>query len=243
MQTNPVKEQKAENLEKAYELAGLGDYPWHKRLMVRAIAWTAYLLIGLFARTIRLEATGEEHREKIVKEGRQPIYALWHDRIFLGTYFLRKQRIVAMTSQSFDGEYIARLIQLQGNGAVRGSSTRGGVKGLVEMIRLAKAGSATCFIVDGPKGPRYVVKEGAVMLAKKSGNPALPLLVEAKHFWTLNSWDKMQIPRPFTRAKVFIGEPVYVSAEADNTEVSRKQQELQEALDGLVSFGEQWRNS
>jgi lysophospholipid acyltransferase (LPLAT)-like uncharacterized protein len=236
-----VNKQKDENLEKAFEFAGLGHYPRHKRLMVRAIAWIAYRMIGLFARTIRLEITGEEHRENIAKEGRQPIYAIWHDRIFLGTYFLRKSRIVAMTSQSFDGEYIARLIQLQGNGAVRGSSTRGGVKGLVEMIRLAKNGLATCFIVDGPKGPRYLVKEGAVMLAKKSGNPALPLLIEAKHFWTLNSWDKMQIPRPFTKARVFIAEPVYVSADADNTEVQNKQQELQKALDALVSLGEQWR--
>jgi lysophospholipid acyltransferase (LPLAT)-like uncharacterized protein len=233
-----MNEQDLENIE-AFKLSALKDYPWDKGSQIRAIARAAYWLIGLTAGTIRFESKGEQYYENILKQGQKPIWVLWHDRLFLSTWYLRKRKIVAMTSQSFDGEYIARLIQLQGNGAVRGSSTRGGVKGLVEMIRLAKQGIAMCFIVDGPKGPPHVVKDGAVLLAKKAGMPMLPLHIEVKHFSETNSWDKMQIPRPFTRAKVFIGEPIYVSA--DKTDTENKQKQLQAALDGLVEKGKRWR--
>jgi len=229
-----------ENTDKAFQLAELEDYPWSKRIQIRAIAWTAYWMIGLIAKTIRFESEGEEHYENLLRQGVKPIWVLWHDRLFLSTWYLRRRKIVAMTSQSFDGEYIARLIQLQGNGAVRGSSTRGGVKGLVEMIRLAKQGIAMCFIVDGPKGPPNVAKEGAVLLAKKAKMPMLPLHIEVKRFSETNSWDKMQVPRPFTKGKVFVGEPIYVSAEADT---ENERQKLQAALDALVKAGEKWRTS
>src|ERR1041384_2444546 len=138
-----MNEQDLENIE-AFQLSALKNYPWGKGAQIRAIARAAYGLIGLTARTIRFETEGEHNYENIQKQGQKPIWVLWHERLFLSTWYLRRQKIVAMTSQSFDGEYIARLIQLQGNGAVRGSSTRGGVKGLVEMIRLAKQGIAMC---------------------------------------------------------------------------------------------------
>ena len=109
-----------------------------------------------------------------------------------------------ITSQSFDGEYIARFIQRFGYGAVRGSSTRGGVGALVEMIRLMKKGLPAGFSVDGPKGPLYFAKTGAILLAKKTGNPVMPFSVETKNHWTIKSWDKLQIPKPFSKAKVFI---------------------------------------
>jgi lysophospholipid acyltransferase (LPLAT)-like uncharacterized protein len=234
-----VDKEKNENLDKAFQPGDLSGYPFGKRMQIRVIAGIAYWLIALVGKTVRFETEGTEHYEQIVKIGRQPIYALWHDRIFLGTYYLSGRKIVAMTSQSFDGEYIARIIQLQGNGAVRGSSTRGGVKGLVEMIRLARRGLSMCFIVDGPKGPPYVAKEGVIMLAKKNGQPILPFLVEAKHFRQTNSWDKLRIALPFTTAKVFMAEPIYV---ADDAEIEIKLQELQRALDDLVDRGKQWRN-
>lgn len=238
-----VDKENTQNLDSAYRLADLRGYPWDKRLMIRAIARAAFWLIGLIARTTRFETIGGEHLDEVLKNGHQPIYALWHDRIFLGTYALRRRRIVAMTSQSFDGEYIARIIQLQGNGAVRGSSTRGGVKGLVEMIRLAKRGLPMCFIVDGPKGPPYVAKEGAVLLAKKAGIPILPFSVEIKSFWRTNSWDKMQVPRPFSKAQVLIAKPIYVPTDAGEAELKAKLAELQTALEELAGAGDEWRNS
>jgi len=148
-----------------------------------------------------------------------------------------------MSSQSFDSEYVARFIQRFGFGIVKGSSTRGGVGGLIEMIRLMKKGFPTGFSVDGPKGPVYQAKTGTLLLAKKTGNPVLPFSVEAENYWTIKSWDKLQIPKPFTRSKIFIAEPINVSKNADDSEMKNKHLELQKKLDELVGFGEQWRES
>ncbi len=202
-----------------------------------------YWLIKIIGRTISYETDNWENFQKIERSGKIPIYAFWHNRIFAGTYFFRNRGIVVITSQSFDGEYIARFIQRLGYGAVRGSSTRGGVGALVEMIRLMKKGLPMGFTVDGPRGPKYVAKTGAVLLAKKTGNPLMPFVVEAEKFWTINSWDEMQIPKLFTRAKIFIAEPIYVAADADDAEIENKRIELQKKLDESVARGKQWRES
>ena len=212
-------------------------------MLIRFADWAFYLLIKLIGKTIRYETEGWENFEQIERSGKIPIYAFWHNRIFAGTYFFRNRGIVVITSQSFDGEYIARFIQRFGYGAVRGSSTRGGVGALVEMIRLMKRGLPMGFTVDGPKGPKYVAKSGAVLLAKKTGNPLMPFVVETEKFWTVKSWDKLRIPKPFTRAKVFIMEPICVPQDAGESEIENKRLELQAKLDAAVEFGKQWRES
>jgi len=106
-----------------------------------------------------------------------------------------------------------------------------------------KRGLPMGFSVDGPRGPKYVAKTGAVLLAKKTGNPLMPFVFECEKYWTLNNWDKLQIPKPFTRAKLFIAEPIDVSKDADGTEIEITRLELQKKLDELVINGEQWRNS
>ena len=216
-----------EEIEKAYKFAPLAKYSLKERTIIRAADRAFSALIRTIGKTIRYEVEGWENFEAIEKAGKLPIYSFWHNRIFSGTYFFRNRGIVVITSQSKDGEYIARFIQRLGFGAVRGSSTRGGV--------LSRA-----FSVDGPKGPRYVAKNGAVLLAKKTGNPLMPFVVENKNYWTVKSWDRLQIPKPFTRVRVIIGKPIYVSPEAD-IEVSLA--ELQQSLDRLVTDGENWRTS
>ena len=111
------------------------------------------------------------------------------------------------------------------------------------MIRLSKKGLPMGFSIDGPKGPKYVAKSGACLLAKKTGNPVLPFIVETEKYWEIKSWDQMQIPKPFSRGKVFVGEPIYVEKNADETEIENKRAELQKKLDELVKIGEQWRES
>jgi lysophospholipid acyltransferase (LPLAT)-like uncharacterized protein len=146
-----------------------------------------------------------------------------------------------MNSLSFDGAYMARFVQKLGYGSVRGSSTRGGTGALVEMIRLMRSGFATAFTVDGPRGPRYEAKLGPVLLAKKTGEPLLPFLLECKKFWTVRSWDKPQIPKPFTRVKLTIEKPIYVSAVSSDVELEAKRLQLESTLNELVQRGEKWR--
>lgn len=228
-------------LEKVYGRSSLSQYSFKERFLIRLADWAFYLLIRAIGSTIRFETEGMEHFDAVERDGKLPIYAFWHDRIFLATYYFRNKRIAVITSQSFDGEYIAGFIQRFGYGAVRGSSTRGGVAALVSLIRVMKSGFPAGFTVDGPKGPRYVTKPGPILLAKKTGNPIIPFIVETQRERRLKSWDQMSIPLPFSRAKVMAAEPIYVSADANETEIDRKLAELQKALDDLVSRGEEWR--
>jgi len=232
-----------EKIQQVFKPADLSAYSLKERFLIRLADRAFYFLIGLIGKTVKFETEGAAHYEAVERAGKLPIICFWHDRIFLGTYFHRDRRIVVITSQSFDGEYIARFIQRFGYGAVRGSSTRGGVGALVELIRVMKNGLATGFTIDGPKGPRYVAKSGACLLAKKTGNPILPLLVEAEKCWTLKSWDRLQIPKPFTRARIFYAAPIHVPAEANDEEIEKKRAELQASLDELVERGRDWRES
>lgn len=155
-------------------------------------------------------------------------------------WYLRHRGLAVLTSKSKDGEYIARFLTRFGFGAIRGSSSRGGVRGLVEMIRLMREGVPMAFTVDGPRGPRYVAKSGPAMLAKKTGNPILPFVIECSSYWTINSWDKLQIPKPFAKARVIYGDPIFVP-DGDDDETMRF--EMQAALDDLNLRGAVWRSA
>lgn len=231
-----------DEIERVYNFDPLEKYSFRDRVLIRIADVVFYIAIRLIGSTIRWETVGDKNLSDATSDGRQPIYCLWHDRIFGGTFFLRDRGIVVITSQSLDGEYIARFLKRFGFGTVRGSSTRGGVRALVEMIRYMRRGLSMAFTVDGPRGPRYVAKTGPIVLARKTGNPMVPFSVECSRFWTIKSWDRMQIPKPFTRAVFIVAAPIFVSAEANNTIVENKTLELQRALEGLVENGEQWRN-
>jgi lysophospholipid acyltransferase (LPLAT)-like uncharacterized protein len=226
------------NIDRAYSFADLSAYSFTDRLLIRAADLVFFLLITTIGCTVKFTVDGWEHWEVASNGGKQPIYTFWHNRVFLATYFWRRRRIVVMTSKSFDGEYIARFIQRFGYGAARGSSTRGATGAVIEMVRLMRAGCPTAFTIDGPKGPKYVAKMGAVLLAKKTGNPILPFTITADRFWEARkSWDGFQVPRPFARARVHIAAPIFVRPDADNTELRAKRDELQRALDELNQRG------
>jgi len=230
-------------LEQAFTFADLSTYPRKSRFLIRAADLAFFILIKLIGRTIKFEVEGWENWKAASRDGSVPIYTFWHNRVFLATYFFQKRGIVVMTSRSFDGEYIARFIQRFGYGAARGSSTRGGSGALIEMMRLMRAGCPTGFTIDGPKGPRYVAKMGAVLLAKKSGCPILPFTVTAMKSWRINSWDHFQVPLPFTAARVYVAPPIYVAPNADDETLSAKRDELQQALDEINRRGDDWRGS
>jgi lysophospholipid acyltransferase (LPLAT)-like uncharacterized protein len=231
-----------DSVTRAYSFANLSQYSPSQRFLIKLADLTFYFLIGAVGLTIRWKVTGQEHLDSVRQNGSLPILTFWHNRIFLATYFFRHRRIVVMTSRSFDGEYIARFIQRFGYGAARGSSTRGGIGAVVEMVKLMRAGCPTGFSIDGPKGPRYVAKMGAVLLAKKTGNPIVPFSISASRSLTINSWDQLQIPLPFTKALISIGEPIYVSKDATEEELRLKRDELQQSLDDLCARGDEWRS-
>src|SRR5258708_12979922 len=121
-----------ETVARAYRFADLSSYPAKKRFLIRAADLAFFFLIKVIGRTIRWQVEGWENWEAATSDGHVPIYTFWHNRVFLSTYFWRKRRIVVMTSQSFDGEYIARFIQRFGYGAAPGSIPRVPLVPLIE---------------------------------------------------------------------------------------------------------------
>jgi lysophospholipid acyltransferase (LPLAT)-like uncharacterized protein len=229
------------NIARAYRFANLTSYSLKDRFLIRAADLAFFLAIKAIGKTVKFEIDGWENWEAAVSHNHIPIYTFWHDRVFLSTYFWQRRAIVVMTSRSFDGEYIARFIQRFGYGAARGSSSRGATGAVVEMVRLMRAGCPAAFTIDGPRGPRYVAKMGAVLLSKKTGNPVLPFTIAAKSFWEGKSWDHYQVPKPFTRARVFLAAPIYVDPDTDEEGLKAKRDELQRALDEINQRGEEWR--
>jgi lysophospholipid acyltransferase (LPLAT)-like uncharacterized protein len=199
-----------------------------KRIEAAAIAIAGYRVVAALGATLRWRTEGLEHFESIVQSGRQPIMAFWHGRILPATVFFRRRGIVVITSDNFDGEWIAGIIERFGYGTARGSTSRGGRKALLQLARDMAAGKPAGFTIDGPRGPARVAQAGAVWLAKKTGNPVLPFHLEADRHWTMNSWDRTQIPKPFATVAIAMGEPLEVPAGAgdDVLEVARRELEL-----------------
>ncbi len=201
-----------------------------KRLEVAAISATGYRLMSWLGATLKWRTEGFEHFDAIRAAGHQPIMAFWHGRILPATYYFRNRGIVVITSENFDGEWIARIIERFGFGTARGSTSRGGRRALLQLTRDMAAGKPAGFTVDGPRGPARIAQPGAVWLAKATGHPVLPFHLEASRHWTLNSWDRTQIPKPFATVSIVIGEPFYVPADADEQGLEAARRMLDDRL-------------
>jgi lysophospholipid acyltransferase (LPLAT)-like uncharacterized protein len=196
------------------------------------IATFATPLIRALAATYRWRVEGLEHFDAIVASGRQPIMGFWHGRILPATVYFRNRNIVVITSQNFDGEWIAGIIERFGYGTARGSTSRGGAKALVQLRRDLLAGKPVGFTLDGPRGPARVAQPGALFLAGATGYPILPFHLESSAAWTTKSWDRTQIPKPFSRVAVVVGESFFVPDTEEGTiEAARVQ--LQDVLSNL----------
>lgn len=213
--------------------ADLGAYTLRQRMLIRVTALACQALIATIGPTLRWEFRGGEHLETVYRSGRLPIYCFFHNRILATTWFWRRRDIVVMSSKSFDGEWMARCIQRFGYGAARGSSTRGAVGALIGLNRAMRAGFEVSFTVDGPKGPLYVVKPGPAAAARKSGNPIIPVTLVVAKRWEMNSWDRFQVPKPFSRAVAIVAPPIEVAQDADDEGLERARTALQDSLDAL----------
>jgi len=204
-----------------------------KRFQVAAIAGVGYPLVTALGHTLRWRVEGQQHFESVLASGRQPIMAFWHGRILPGTLYFRRRGIVVITSENFDGEWIARIIERFGYGTARGSTSRGGRRAMLQLVRDMKAGRPAGFTIDGPRGPARVAQAGAVWLAGATGNPVLPFHAEASSHWSLRSWDRTQIPKPFSTVALVIGEPMDVPKDATADMLESARVELEARLRNL----------
>ncbi len=186
-------------------------------LTARAIAAVGTPFVEALGGTLHWRERGAHHWRDVIASGHQPILALWHGRILSATLYFRDRGVVAMTSENFDGEWVARLMRRFGYDAARGSTSRGGVRALVRMRRALADGHPVAFTVDGPRGPARVVQPGAAWLAGASGHPILPFHIEASSAWAIDSWDRHQVPKPGSTVAIAIGAPIAVEDTRDDT--------------------------
>ncbi|MGH9355791.1 MAG: lysophospholipid acyltransferase family protein [Terriglobia bacterium] len=213
-----------------------------QQIQISAATAVGYLATAAIGRSLRWEIYGWENWEAARRAGKGLIYTFWHREICSATWLWRKRGIVVMTSQNFDGEYIARIIRKYGYGAARGSSSRGASRALVEMIRHLKQGRDAAFTIDGPRGPRFIAKQGSVLLSRATGAAILCFHIAPLHSHVFRrSWDFFQIPRPFSRTATFIAPPIFVPPGGNEKEQKLKLQEVQLALEELQKKGDAWR--
>lgn len=203
-----------------------------QRAQASAIAAVASPLIGALGRTLRWRVDGGLHYDQLMRVGRAPIIAFWHGRILPGTLYFRDRGIVVITSENFDGEWIARIIARFGYGTARGSTSRGGARALVQLRQELRAGRPVAFTLDGPRGPARVAQPGAAWLAGATNHPMLPFHMEADRCWTARSWDGTQVPKPYSTVAVAIGAPLEVPGTGDAL-LAAKRLELEDRLRAL----------
>lgn len=219
--------------------SGSRRFSLRQRILLTLISWTAVLLIRLIGPTLKFEIVKEEN---IAADGDRyapaGIYCFWHRCVIPAAYRFRNMEAAIMISHSFDGEIIARIAAKLGFRPVRGSSSRGGTGALLGMREELDLGHPAVFTADGPRGPMYVAKPGPVMLAKRTGYPIVGFHIALERAWIVKSWDRMMVPKPFSRAVIYGGSPVSVPADATDEQLKTFHQEMQSMMERCVAGAE-----
>ncbi len=202
-------------------------------LLLRIIPGVVFWVMRLWFSSCRVIVHNEEHFLPVKKKGRTAIFAFWHYSIFYIIYYMRHYPATAMVSASRDGEYLAGVVEKFGFSTVRGSKNTKSVEGLKAMLRAVRRGSNAAIVADGSQGPALVVQAGCIYLAARSGVPVLPIVYAASSYFTINSWDRTMIPKPFCRIDFHYGEPLFVPAKAKPEELEQYRLLLEQRLNAL----------
>tara|TARA_Y100001970_G_C14239619_1_gene864073 strand:+ start:1730 stop:2422 length:693 start_codon:yes stop_codon:yes gene_type:complete len=168
------------------------------------------VLIRMIGITTRVSQVNKKFYNSALQKHGSVIFVTWHQNIFFSIWLLRKKELTALISSSEDGEIISKVFKKYGFAAVRGSSSRGGIPALKQLINLLKKGKSVAITPDGPLGPPKKIQSGVILLAKYTNLPIIPWHYEPNKQWELKSWDKHKIPKPFTSIVETYGEPFYV---------------------------------
>ncbi|MCP4666215.1 MAG: lysophospholipid acyltransferase family protein, partial [Deltaproteobacteria bacterium] len=223
---------------------------WYDWIFLRTIPPIAALLVKLLLSTCRvMRVEGEEReREALARSQGRAVYTTWHQRMFFNFYHSKRRHGVVMVSQSRDGEYVTRVAHWLGFKTVRGSSTRGGFKATRELTQRVEEGWLGGMLADGPLGPARVLKLGSLVIARDARVPLLSILWGADRCWTLNTWDRYLIPKPFARVVIYYPEPIVIPPSTRGKELEGYRRLFEERLNQGTrwcdeQFGEErpWR--
>ncbi|OQA06545.1 MAG: hypothetical protein BWY66_01806 [bacterium ADurb.Bin374] len=176
----------------------------------------AALFVRFWSSSVRLERIGREYEEAAIASGRPVLYVAWHGSQVVPLFEFCDRGILIMTSLSRDGDIQTMSMSCLGYRTVRGSSSRGGARALLGMVREMNRGISASLMVDGPRGPYHEAKPGAVLLAQKTRAIVLPVGVGYANVIRLNNWDRFEIPIPFSKVVVATGAPFEIGADVDS---------------------------
>ncbi len=190
------------------QVRGLRRWPWLAAAEVSVLAALLWLVLWVVRLTVRLEKLDSGELERRWSEGEPVVMAFWHGRAAMLPFFYGGRGVFIMNSTHRDGEIVTRALARFGVHSTRGSSSRGGIGGLLGLVRAARRGHDVALIPDGPRGPAEQAKGGAVELARQTGAPLFPLAVSCSKAVRLTGWDRMIIPLPGARVVLAVGEPI-----------------------------------
>ena len=184
-------------------------------LIINLVYWIMFMI----CKTLRIEEYKDASLRNVYDKGENPIVALWHRRLFYLSYYHARRfpdkEVYILVSQSRDGTRIGKIVEKFGLQYIQGSSSRGGAKGLKQLIRKLKKGATVGITPDGPRGPKASVQKGVISLARLTGRPIISLSYHPRHAIILKSWDKFIIPVPFSKAIVVTGDVIYIGRDDD----------------------------
>jgi len=228
-------ENSAASGENAASAPEIRRFTLRQRMLLFVIATVGSLAIRAIGSTMRYAVSFEEGGPTSLDD-RPLVISFWHDCILPATYITRNRRLRVLASDSFDGEWIARIVRKFGFTSVRGSTTRGGIKGLLGMKREVEQGWTVAFTIDGPRGPRHVAKPGPILLASATGVSMSTFYVAVEKAWVLRSWDRCLVPKPFSRVLMRMGKKISVPPDGDREQYL---DQLQASLEAARVFAEE----
>jgi len=186
------------------------------------------VLFGLCRCTRFKETNAAQVRDLVSDRTKNAIFVFWHNRMFFMTYLMkiryvaRGHRLVVFSSYSKDGEIMTRLESSLGTSVIRGSTSKGAIKGLINLLRKVRTGYSPVITPDGPRGPKYEVQDGLLFMAQKTGLPVIPVSWNADRVHRFKSWDSFMVPLPFAHVNVTYGQPVIAQAGEDKESLRRR---------------------
>ena len=195
------------------------------------IYWLQAHLLELAIHTIyRLEVIDPNDH---IGRAEGSVSVTWHNRLLFFPVAIpgyARKRTMAVVSASRDGQYIADFISVLGLKSLRGSSSRGGAKAQLAAVHAIRDGYNVSFTPDGPRGPIYVMKKGPIQLASLTGAGVIPITINASRYWSVKSWDKFQLPKPFCKLTLILGDKIFVPPDLDDAGIEEYRQKVEAAL-------------
>ena len=201
-----------------------------QRFKISILGSIGTLIIRLLMMTVRITFGGFEKIDDLRRKEGGIIYTCWHGRMLIPAYAHRNRGIAIMVSKNVDGEYISQVITRLGFKSVRGSTSRGAVEAMNQMVKMSKESRDFAITPDGPRGPKYVVQPGIIFLAQKTGRAIVPAGISVDRYWQMPSWDEFRVPKPFSRAHIFFGQPMRVGPDIDDAEAQELRSRLEDEM-------------